>query len=220
MTDDEVFDRLRAADPAHSLPPADPERVARLLEDAMTEDTQHETQHDTVTETRETGARDRGPLTWLVAAAAVVLIAVAGTFALVDLGDDPATPPAAGGDPSGAATPTVTLLSLPDAVAGRCIVPNAQLLSGAAYAVVAEVVSVTEGVVTLDATEWYAGEPTDQLEVAQSDGDLQALIGATEFENGQRYLVAGTDQGRVMVCGFTGPYTDQLAALYAQAFGS
>ncbi len=212
MTDDELFDRLRAADPAHSLPPADPERVARLLEDAMTD--------DTMTETRETGARHRGPLTWLVAAAAVVLIAAAGTFALVNDGDDPATPPAAGGDPSGAANPTVTELALPGAVAGRCVVPNAQLLSGAAYAVDAEVVSVTEGVVTLDATEWYAGEPTDQLEVAQSDADLQALIGATEFENGQRYLVAGTDDGRVMVCGFTGPYTDQLAALYSQAFGS
>ncbi len=212
MTEDELFDRLRAADPGSSLPPADPARVARLLEDAMTD--------DTMTETRETGTRHRGPLTWLVAAAAVVLIAAAGTFALVNIGDDPATPPAAGGDPSVSANPTVTELALPGAVAGRCVVPNAQLLSGAAYAVDAEVVSVAEGVVTLDATEWYAGEPTDQLEVAQSDADLQALIGATEFETGQRYLVAGTDDGRVMVCGFTGPYSDDLAALYAEAFGS
>lgn len=214
MTDDELFDRLRAADPAHPLPPADPARVARLLEAAMTDDAQH----DTVTETRESGTRHRGPLTWLVAAAAVVLIAAAGTFALVDRGDDP--PPTAGTDPSSAAAPTVTELALPGAVAGRCVVPNAQLLSSAAYAVDAEVVSVTEGVVTLDATEWYAGEPTDQLEVAQSGADLQALIGATEFEDGQRYLVAGTDDGRVMVCGFTGPYSEKLAALYADAFGS
>ena len=33
--DPELRDRLRAADPASSLPPADPTRVARLLEDTM-----------------------------------------------------------------------------------------------------------------------------------------------------------------------------------------
>ena len=38
MTDDELQVRLRAADPAASLPPADPSRVARLLEDTMSED--------------------------------------------------------------------------------------------------------------------------------------------------------------------------------------
>ena len=37
-TDDELLARLRAADPAASLPPADPSRVARLLEDTMSHD--------------------------------------------------------------------------------------------------------------------------------------------------------------------------------------
>jgi hypothetical protein len=63
MTDhderDELFARLRDADPAAALPPADPDRVARLLEDAMS--------HDTMTESRETGTRGRSPLTWLAA---------------------------------------------------------------------------------------------------------------------------------------------------------
>lgn len=213
MSDDELFARLRSADPAGSLPAADPDRVARLLEDAMT--------HDTMTESRETGIRHRGPLTWLVAAAAVVLIAGAGILTFGNLGDDPATPPTAGADPSaGPADPTVTELALPAATAGRCLVPNARSLSGAAYAVDADVTSVTDGVATLDATEWYAGEPTDQVRVAQSDADLQALIGAPAFEVGQRYLVAGTDTGRVMVCGFSGPYSADLAALYSRAFGA
>ena len=38
--DDELLARLRAADPAASLPPADPDRVARLLEDTMSHDTE------------------------------------------------------------------------------------------------------------------------------------------------------------------------------------
>ena len=54
MTDDELRDRLRAADPASSLPPADPERVARLLEDVMST--------ELTTENRETGTRGRGPV--------------------------------------------------------------------------------------------------------------------------------------------------------------
>jgi len=212
VTDDELFDRLRAADPAASLPPADPDRVARFLEEAMTD--------DTLTESRETGTHHRSPLTWLVAAAAAVLIAGAGAgaFALLNTGDD-TTPPTAGGEPT-APESTVTELTMPGATAGRCMVPNAGLLSQAAYAVDAEAISVADGVVTLDATEWYAGNPTDQVEVDQSSADMQALIGATEFEEGQRYLVAGTEGGQVMVCGFSGAYTDTLAALYSEAFGS
>lgn len=209
-TDDDLFARLRDADPAASLPAADPDRVARLLEDAMS----HDTQPDAVTESRVTGTRGRSPLTWLVAAAAVVVIAATGLLTFLDLGGDP-TVPSAGDGPS-----TVTALTVPEATAGRCMVPDAGLLSGAAYAVDADAVSISHGVVTLDATEWYAGEPTDRVEVEQSSGDMQRLIGATEFEVGQRYLLAGTDSGQVMVCGFSGPYTDKLAALYSQAFGS
>jgi len=219
MTDhepgDELLARLRDADPAASLPAADPTRVARLLEDAMS----HDTEHDTVTESRRTGTHGRSPLTWLVAAAAVVLIAAAGVFTFTDRGDDPTTPPTAGTDPS-VADPTVTELTMPGATTGRCMVPNAALLSGAAYAVDAEAVSVAGGVVTLEATEWFAGDPTDQVEVDQSSPDMEALIGATDFEEGKRYLVAGTDNGQVMVCGFSGPYTAELAGLYAEAFGS
>ena len=212
--DDELFARLRNADPAASLPTADPDRVARLLEDAMS----HDTQPDTVTESRGTGTRGRSPLTWLVAAAAVVLIAAAGLLTFVDLGEDPSVPTA--GDNPSTVDPTVTELTMAGAATGRCMVPNAETLSGAAYAVDAEAVSITGGVVTLEATRWYAGEETDFVEVDQSSADMQALIGATEFEEGQRYLVAGTDRGLVMVCGFSGPYTEKLAALYSEAFGS
>ena len=70
--DDSLLARLRAADPAASLPPAGPERVADLLEDVMSETTTR------TTESRDTGTHDRSPLTWLVAAAAVLLILATG----------------------------------------------------------------------------------------------------------------------------------------------
>lgn len=203
--DDELLGRLRDADPAASLPPADPTRVDRLLEDAMSHT------ESAPAETRATGTRGRSPLTWLVAAAAVVLIAAAGMVSLVG-GDDPVAPPAA------APEPTSTTLTLPAGAPGRCMVPNAQTLSTAAYAVDAEVVSVAGGTAVLEPTEWYAGEPTDRIEVAAGSSDLQALIGAPRFEEGQRFLVAGSGDGQVMVCGFSGPYDAELAALYAEAF--
>src|SRR6478736_8970575 len=92
--DDELQARLLASDPAASLPPAAPHEVARLLEDVMAT--------ELTTESRETGTRNRGPLTWLVAAAAVLVIAGVGIVGVLALtGDDPG--PTAG-DPAPSAT--------------------------------------------------------------------------------------------------------------------
>lgn len=205
MTDeDELFDRLRAADPGAALPPADPTRVDRLLEDVMSDS---DTGKESVTETRR-----RHPLTWLVAAAALVLIGVAGSVLL--LGDDRIEPM-----PTLTGVPTVTELSLAGDGAARCMVPSADVLGRAAYAVDAEVTSVEGGTATLSPTTWYAGEETDEVEVAAGSADLEALIGAPRFEEGQRYLVAANENGKVMVCGFSGVHDERLARLYAEAFG-
>src|SRR3954447_6635363 len=96
--------RLRGADPAASLPPADPTRVARLLEDVMST--------ELTTESRETGTRNRGPLTWLVAAAAVLVIVGVAPFALLRHDAGPPAPPTAA-DPASAGAPTVTELAAP-----------------------------------------------------------------------------------------------------------
>jgi len=207
---DDLLARLRDADPASSLPPADPDRVARLLEDAMS--------HDMLTESRETGTRNRSPLTWLVAAAAVALIVAAGVFAFLPRGTDPA-PPTAGNEPS-VSEPTVTDLTMPAAAAGRCMIPNAQLLQSAAYAFDGTVTAIDRGLVTLEVDQWFAGGETDVVEVDQSSADLNALILAPMFREDQRFLVAGTQDGSVMVCGFSGPHSADLAALYAKAFGA
>ena len=203
---DELHDRLRAADPAASLPPADPQRLARLLEDVMST--------ELTTENRRTGTRDRSPLTWLVAAAAVLIIAGVGLFAVLAHDDDPAAPPTAGDDR------TVTELTAPspEAYAARCMVPNAEALSQQELAVDGTVTSIDDGIVTLTVTEWYAGEPTDLVRVQAPEAQLQELVGAVGFQDGGRYLVSATD-GQVTVCGFSAPWSEELAALYAQAFG-
>lgn len=213
MTDheqDELFARLRDADPSSTLPPADPARVARLLEDAMS--------HDTLTESRGTGTRNRSPLTWLVAAAAVVLIAAAGVFALLPRGTDPA-PSSAGPDPT-VSEPTVVELTMSGTAAGRCMMPSARVLRTAAYAFDGTVTGIDGGIATLEVNRWYAGGDSDLVEVDQASTDDNALILAPVFAQDGRFLVAGTQDGSVMVCGFSGPHTPELAALYATAFGA
>ena len=208
MTDeqyDELQARLRASDPASSLPPAGPERVARLLEDVMST--------ELTTENRETGTRNRGPLTWLVAAAAVLIIAGIGVFAVVGHDDDPAAPPTAAG------AKTVTELSAPSAGAysAKCMVPNADTLAQQSVAFDGTVTALADGVVTLSVGHWYAGNPTDLVRVQAPADQLQELVGAVRFENGGRYLVSASN-GQVTVCGFSAPYSADLAALYEQAF--
>lgn len=209
MIDDDLFDRLHAHDPAASLPPADPERVARLLEDVMST--------ELTTENRETGTHGRGPLTWLVAAAAAVIIGGVGLFAVLNHDEDPATPPTA--DDTTLTEPTVTELSAPDAAAysAKCMVPNAEILAGQSVAFDGTVLAVADGVVTLTPTTWYAGDPTDLVTVQAPGAELEELLSAVHFEEDGRYLVSATD-GRVTLCGFSAPYSAELAALYGEAF--
>ena len=199
--DTELFERLRAHDPAASLPPAEPAQLARLLEDAMSHD------HDTPT-------RHRTPLTWLVAAAAALLvIAGVGVFAVVGGDDEPQVPTAQ--DPA----PTVVELSARPPVLGRCAVPTAELLGNQETAFDGTVSAITDGTVTLEVTKWYRGGPADQVTVDVPPADMQALMQAADFQTGHRYLVSANG-GFVTVCGFTAPYSDELAALYAEAFAS
>jgi hypothetical protein len=198
--DTELFERLRAHDPAASLPPADPAQVARLLEEAVS--------HDLDSPTRR-----RTPLTWLVAAAALLVLAGVGVFAVAGGDDEPQVPTAQ--DPA----PTVVELSARPPVAAKCAVPTAEILSLQETAFDGTVSAIADGTVTLDVTEWYRGGPADQVTVDAPPTDMQALLQAADFKSGQRYLVSAND-GFVTVCGFTAPYSDDLAALYVEAFGA
>jgi hypothetical protein len=203
--DDELRARLRASDPAASLPPTDPTGVARLLEDVMST--------ELTTENRETGTHGRSPLTWLVAAAAVLIIAGVATFGFLGHADDPSAPPTALDDK------TVTELTAPSAAAydAKCMVPNAEIVSQQTLAFDGTVTNLAGGVVTLTPSHWYAGDVTDLVRVQAPADVMQELLGAVKFEDGGRYLVSATN-GEVTLCGFTAPYSADLAAVYDEAF--
>ena len=211
---DELRARLRAADPASSLARSDPDRVARLLEDTMS--------HPQTPESSADGTRHRSPLTWLVAAAAVVIIAGVGVFAVMNQTQDSGSP-AAGPEPTASTSAaSTTELRAPGAGAtsGRCLPPSADALSGAEVAFDGTVEEIEGDLVTLRTTRWYAGSSTDVVTVRGPSEDLQALLAAVDFQDGGRYLVAAAADGRVMVCGFSAEYSPRLERLYDQAFGA
>lgn len=197
----ELLVRLRAADPASSLPTLDGAPVAELLEAAMTETPTR------TPESRETGTHGRSPLTWLVAAAAVVLIAAAGIFGLAHRDHD--SGPVARG--------SVTRLRYVEP-SGRCMTPNVGVLRAQTVAFRGTLRSVVDGKATFQVTHWYVGGPTDLAEVTAVPASLHDLTQAAQLETGASYLVAA-DNGRVLGCGFTGPARGALSNLYAHAFG-
>jgi hypothetical protein len=199
--DAELQTRLRAADPASSLPPADPERLAQLLEAAMSDTTTR------AHESRETGTRDRSPLTWLVAAAAVVLIAAAGIFGMAQR-DHGSSPVAQG---------TVTQLGFTP-LRGRCQVPNVGVLKQQTVAFRGTLVSVVDGTATFDVTHWYRGGPTDTARITATRRNLATLVQAADLTVRGEYLVAAGG-GTVLACAFTGPAGRHLQQLYDHAFG-
>lgn len=194
VDDEDLQARLRDADPAGALAPADPARVARLVEETVR---------------TETAGTRRTPLAWLAAAAAVAVLAGGGIW-LARGGDAPA-PPAG-------AEQTVTTLDASAPRAGRCMVLSVDLLGAQELALDGTVTEVADQTATLEVIRWYAGGETDLVELAAPAADLTALIGAVQLEVGQRYLVAATD-GSVAACGMSAAYTPELAALYAEAFG-
>ncbi len=204
MTEDDALrERLHAADPAGRLAPAGDERVARLLEAAMAEEP---------TESRQAGTRGRSRLTWLVAAAALVVIGSIAAYVVVR---DPSAPaPTAGGESS---VSRVEVALPDDGGAGRCMMPTPESLGDADLAVDATAAAVGDGEVRLAPTRVWAGDPVDEVVVAQASADRQALVLGVRFEEGDRYLVA-VQGGTVMVCGFSGAWTPELERIYEQAF--
>ena len=174
----------------------------------------HVPDDDTLTEeSRRTGTHGRSPLTWLVAIAVVLVIVGATLFALLGGEDDDESLSDA---PSSADVPNaVELVAEPSTE--RCMLPNVRILREQELAFDGVVRSVAGGQATLDPTRFYVGDETDVVVVKAPDGDLRAMLAAVDFREGERYLVSATD-GRVTLCGFSGPHTEPLAKLYAEAF--
>jgi hypothetical protein len=158
-------------------------------------------------ESRETGTHGRSPLTWLVAAAAVVLIATAGVVGLAQRSHDQAP----------TATGSLTELGYTPA-AGRCMLPSAALLNQQSVAFQGTLTTLTDGTATFQVTHWYAGGPTDLAAVKAPSPQLSDLVQAAHLRTGQDYLVSAS-HGNVTSCGLSGPARGPLLGLYHQAFG-
>ncbi|GAA1945341.1 hypothetical protein GCM10009798_00300 [Nocardioides panacihumi] len=204
-SDAELLARLRGADPAGDLPAADADDVDHLLHRVVD------------TDLRETGTHRRNSLTWLVAAAAVVVIAGGVVWRLSGDHSQPGVVAAPGASTTAAAG--TTELSAAPATGGRCIVPTPELLAAKPLAFEGKVVGIADGVVTIRPTKIYTGDAGDQVTVTgAAPGAAGAPEGDPAFETGQDYLVAA-EGGRVLGCGLSGPVgSPEVKALYEQAF--
>ena len=225
---DDLRALLRDADPARALPPLTHAARAHALEDAMSpheEPDAHRTPGAHAP--RRAGARHRHPLTWPVAAAAVLVITGVSWvgFRAVVGPDDPSgtdasapTPPTADPYLTGGVD-DVTRLDLPPAGAApvRCMVPNAQVLDNQDLAFKGTATDVGDEHVAFEVERWYRGGDTATVTVDAIDPSLQRLLQTPGFAAGTSYLVSASD-GKVTLCGFSGPADARLRALYERAF--
>jgi len=192
MNDDELYDRLHGADPARRDNPAD-----SWLDDL-------------VEETMSTNPESPGRKRWVpLAAAAAVMAVAAGTAAFALLGGDD--------DPAPRALTTTELSVAGEDSMQMCMPVEAETLRNADQALEGTATEVTDDRVVITVDKWFKGGDTDLVALTPADPNLVALVGAIEFEEGQKYLIAAGD-GQVSSCGLSGPYEPTLAAFYAEAF--
>ncbi|MFD9704206.1 hypothetical protein [Lentzea sp. NPDC059081] len=243
MTDDELRDRMRRADPAASLRPLPDGEVRRLVAGA---------------ERRPVAPRVSSlRLPVLVGAAAAVAVAAG---ALVVTGGDaprqpsppvalptttppglengqglpdtsggrPTTgrtvpnsvtplpsPPMSPSSPAGRKTTVVVLTEVPEDPRIRCRAPEAGVLQESAQmAFEGTVLRIDGDVVTLQVRRAWRGD-ADVLEVRNATG-APVLVGF-EPEVGRTFLVAASDM-RVLGCGLSGPDEPGLRGIYDEAF--
>ncbi|MGQ7297774.1 hypothetical protein [Quadrisphaera sp. KR29] len=210
MTDDELRAALRGADPAADLPPADPARVAHLLEDAVssTRPTPDLAPAAPAAQAARPGARRRRP--WVLVLGAAAAAAVVAAVVVPQVRSQEAPGPA-----------TALTVTDVDPLTASCL-PVADILGDARTqtAFGARVVAVDGERVSLDVERVYRGEPGDRVVIDAPPADAQAAatIGGFPFEVGSDYLITATD-GVVAVCGASGPATPELQAEYERAFG-
>ena len=204
MTDDEgpdgakamLLQRMQTADPARTFHTAD-SWMPDVMEAAMN--------------TTPIEPKSR-PRRWAPAIAAAASVAVLGGAAYAVLGAS---------DPAGSPSSTVTTLAMPaggGTSMNSCLPFDAQYLRDMPVALSGTATKVDDDGVTLDVDRWYAGGNADVVRLANYDVNTVSLDGFA-FEPGSRYLITATE-GTVNLCGFSGPWTHDLADAYGEAFST
>lgn len=146
--------------------------------------------------------RRRSPIGYLAGVAAIAAL-VLGGVALFNGTNEPEGPPLA--------------LSLGESDSlSSCIQLTPDILADVPLAFAGTVTSVEGETVTLSVDEWFVGGDAASVELSAPSG-LGALIGSIEFTEGSQYLISAFD-GVVNYCGFSGPATPELQAIYDEAF--
>ena len=204
MSADELRDRLAGIDPARDVAtePSTTVSSRTRLERIM------QTDPNTTTATKGM-VEEKRPWRWIAAAAAAVLV-VAGGVVLAGDGDGDESPVASG-------PPVELSLGASDTMAS-CLPVDADLLAEMPMAFAGTATEVAGETVTLEVEQWYVGGDASTV-ILRSQAGMEALIDGFAFEEGADYLVSASD-GSVNFCGFSGPATDELRALYDSAFRS
>jgi len=200
MHDDDraLRDQLRAADPAHALPPASPTWLDHRMEQIMTD--QPPTTRIVTPEAPRPAFRRWMPVVGVaaglaIAAAIVVPLALGGPEPTVEA----LQPPMGGGLAS-----------------GSCLKLEPATVAAQEQAFAATVLQIQNETVLLEVTERFAGDVADRVEVTQVDAMTSDFSGVP-FAVGQSYLV-GALNGTITSCGVTGADSPELRAVYDAAF--
>lgn len=195
MNEDELLQRLQAADPA-----AQHSQSASWIPDLV------EATMSTPLETPDETARRRR---WVApAAAAVVLAAGVTTFAIVSHGD---------GRPPQRPTTSMTLAVPKNGTTmASCIPFSVGVLKDMPVAFSGTASEVTGGTVTLEVDHWYRGGTADVVKLNHYDASAVSIDGIAFFR-GKRYLVTATN-GTVNFCGYSALWSEHMAANFDQAF--
>lgn len=228
--DEAVRTRLRAADPAASLPPVGRDRVRQLLEATMADD-----RSDAPAES----APSRRPR-WPAAVAAAAVLVLGGVVVGVTVGGDDgsggsasdapaatddteteagddASPADTAGSPEGDGETALSLTAAAPPRTLRCRMVTAEALAGLETAFDGTVSEIADGSVTFEVDRWFAGGDVDVVEVLDPPGFRAALEGPPPFDVGQRFLVTASE-GQVTGCGFSAPYSGRLERTFERAF--
>jgi hypothetical protein len=217
MTDDPLRDRIAGLDPAagRATDPMTSVTARALLEEIMNTPV---TETETDAPPAPAGNRKSWALPTLIAAAAVIALGVGAIAASGGFGgghdEEIADAPATTGAPG--KLKVLELTAPGDNVAQMCIAISPELVADMPVAFKGTVDTSEGGVVTLTIDQAYKGTDAQVATLIAPEG-LEALIGGVTFEPGQQYLITATD-GVVNYCGFSGPATPELQAIFDQAF--
>lgn len=201
MNEDELRDRLRAADPARHLT-----HFTTL---------HHEARELTEAPTMNTSPSGRTRL--VLAAAAVAIVGAAGVGLVLGNDEDPVAKSPETTPTKALTTATYTLGT--QSPTARCIVPDVNTIREVDVAFRAKVTARDGDQIELTPSTYYTGPTSDRvvLDVQHAEGAISEAL-PVDFIVGKEYIVA-IEQDTVRLCGFTAEVQPGTDALYKKALG-